>query len=139
MDGLREKFWKWKEAFKSKGLKVNLGKTKVVVSGAESEVTVSKIDPCGICGKRVMANSVLFVKCRKWIHGRCAKVKRVTLRLGRDFVCGRCKKQADGFMDSVKELCEEVETVKDFCYLGDRVNAGGGSEAAMSRRARIAG
>ena len=59
MEGLREKFWKWKEAFKSKGLKVNLGKTKVVVSGAEGEVTVSKIDPCGICGKRVMANSVL--------------------------------------------------------------------------------
>ena len=26
MEGLREKFWKWKEAFKSKGLKVNLGK-----------------------------------------------------------------------------------------------------------------
>ena len=41
MEGLREKFWKWKEAFKSKGLKVNLGKTKVVVSGAEGEVSVS--------------------------------------------------------------------------------------------------
>ena len=48
MEGLREKFWKWKEAFESKGLKVNIGKTKVVVSGAEAEVTVSKIDPCGI-------------------------------------------------------------------------------------------
>ena len=32
MEGLREKFWKWKEAFESKGLKVNLGKTKVVVT-----------------------------------------------------------------------------------------------------------
>ena len=87
MEGLREKFWKWKEAFESKGLKVNLGKTKVVVSGAEDEVTVSKIDSRGICGKRVMANSVLCVKCRKWIQGRRAKVKRVTPRLGRDFVC----------------------------------------------------
>ena len=28
MEGLRETFWKWKEAFESKGLKVNLGKTK---------------------------------------------------------------------------------------------------------------
>ena len=26
-------------------------KTKVVVSGAESEVSVSKVDPCGICGE----------------------------------------------------------------------------------------
>ena len=50
MEGLREKFWKWKEAFESKGLKVNLGKTKVVVSGAEGEVSVSKVAPCGICG-----------------------------------------------------------------------------------------
>ena len=32
MEGLREKFWKWKEAFESKGLKVNIGKTKVVVT-----------------------------------------------------------------------------------------------------------
>ena len=96
MKGLREKFWKWKEAFRSKGLKVNLGKTKVVVSGAESEVSVSKIDPCGICGKRVMANKVLCLKCGKWTHGRCTKVKWVTPRLGRDFVSGRCKQVDNG-------------------------------------------
>ena len=44
MEGLTEKFWKWKEAFESKGLKVNLRTTKVVVSGAEGEVTVSKVE-----------------------------------------------------------------------------------------------
>ena len=109
----------------------------MVVSEAEGEVTVSKIDPCGICGKRVMANSVSFVERRKWIHGRCVKVKKVTLRLGRDFVRGRCKKQADGFMDSVEELCEEFETVRGSCYVGDRVNAGGGCEAAVTPRASI--
>ena len=130
MEGLGEKFWKWKEAFESKGLKVNLEQTKVVVSGAEGEVTVSKIDPCGICGKRAMANSALCVKCRKWIYGRCAKVSRVALRLGRDFVCGTCEKQ------SVEELCEEVETLRGFCYLGDRVNAGSGCEAAVTTRSR---
>ena len=48
------------------------------------------------------------------------KVKRVTLRLRRDFVFGRWKKQADGFMDSVEELCEEVETARGFCYQGDQ-------------------
>ena len=46
------------------------------------------------------------------------KVKRVTLRLGRDFVCERCKKQADGFMDSVEELCEEVENGERFLLSG---------------------
>ena len=34
-------------------MKVNLDKTKVMVSGAEGEINTSKIDPCGICGKRV--------------------------------------------------------------------------------------
>ena len=40
MEGPREKLWKWKEAFESKGLKVNLKKTKVVVSRAEGEMSV---------------------------------------------------------------------------------------------------
>ena len=52
-------------------------------------------------------------------------------------MCGRCKKQAGGLMNSVEELCEEVETVRGFCYLGDRVNADGGCEAAVTARARI--
>ena len=82
-------------------------------------------------------SNVLCVKCRKWIDRRCVKVKRATLRLGRDFACGRCKKQADGFMDSVEELCEEVEMVRGFCYLGDRVNAGiGCSEAAVTAKSK---
>ena len=33
MEGLWNKFLKWKEAFQSKGLNANLGKTKVMVSG----------------------------------------------------------------------------------------------------------
>ena len=64
---------------------MNLRKTKVVVSGVEGEVSVSKVDPCGICGKRVTANSVLCVKCGKWIHGRSAKVKGDDLEVGERF------------------------------------------------------
>ena len=96
---------------------MNLRKTKVLVSGAEDEVSVSKVDPCGICGKQVMANSVLCVKCGNWIHGRCVKVKRVTPRLGKDFVCGRCKQVDDGLVEPVEELFEEVETVKVICFI----------------------
>ena len=33
IEGLRNKFLKWKEAFDSKVLKVNLGRTEVMVSG----------------------------------------------------------------------------------------------------------
>ena len=34
-------------------------------------------------------------------------------------------------------LCDEVETVKDFCYLGDRLNGSGGCEIAETARVRI--
>ena len=34
-------------------------------------------------------------------------------------------------------MYEEVEIVKSFCYLGNRVNASGGCEAAVTARARI--
>ena len=74
MENLKEKLLKWKKAFESKGLK----ETKVMVSGSKGEVLKSKGDPCAKCGKRVMANLMVFTKCRKWIHGRCAKTKRMT-------------------------------------------------------------
>ena len=38
---------------------------------------------------------------------------------------------------SEREFCEEMETVRGFCYLGDGVNAGGGCEAAVTAKARI--
>ena len=38
----------------------------------------SKVDPCGFYSLRIMTNSVLCPQCGKWIHGRCAGVKRVT-------------------------------------------------------------
>ena len=50
-----------------KGLKVNVGKTKMMVSGTEGEIALSKIDPCGICGKRVGSNAVYCTQCTKWI------------------------------------------------------------------------
>ena len=58
-EDLKERFWNWKNALESKGLKVNTRKTKLMVSRSEGELFKSKIDPCGICGRKVMANSVL--------------------------------------------------------------------------------
>ena len=46
--GLRDKSLKWKETFESKGLKVNLGKTKVMVNSGITQDGLSKrkVDPC---------------------------------------------------------------------------------------------
>ena len=78
IEELRNKFLKWKVAFERKGLRVILGKTKVVVcSGITMDgLSKSKVDSFGVCNQRVKTNSVLCEQCSKWIHGRCAVVKR---------------------------------------------------------------
>ena len=39
-------------------------------------------------------------------------------------------------MEQEEKRCDEVKTVGQFTYLGDRVSVGGGREAAVSARAR---
>ena len=76
VEGLRNKFLKWKEAFQSKGLKFNLGKASGGIT--KDGLSKSKVDPCGVCSLRVKANSVLCLLCGKWIQCRCDGVKIVT-------------------------------------------------------------
>ena len=57
IEALRNMFFKWKEVFESRGLKVNLGKINQLGS---------------------KATSVLCLWCDRWIHGGCARVKMVT-------------------------------------------------------------
>ena len=90
MGSLKEKFLKWKEAFESKGLKVNLKKIKVMVSSSKGEVLKSKVDPCAKCGK--------------WVHGRCTKIKRVTSTLAKDFVCKLCVDTMEGIVEPDEEI-----------------------------------
>ena len=116
---------------------MNVGKTKMMVSGTKGEIVLSKIDPCGICGKRVGSNAVCCTQCMKWIHGRCAKMKKVTCSSARDFVCRSNINVADGTEEPMEVLCDEVEIVKGFYYLGDRLNASGGCETAVTSRVRI--
>ena len=39
-------------------------------------------------------------------------------------------------MEQEEELCDEVETVREFTHLGDKVSVGGGCEAAVTARTR---
>ena len=48
-------------------------------------LSMGKVGPCGICGFGVKANSVMCVQCGKWIHCRCAGMKRVTPMFFRNF------------------------------------------------------
>ena len=137
MEDLKKRFWNRKDALESKGLKVNTRKTKVMVCGSERELFKSKIGLCGVCGRRVMANSMMCTKCGNWVHGKCAKITRATARLAIHFVCLKCKGIIVRTLDSIEKLCDEVETANGFCYLGDRLNVSGGCEAVVTARIRI--
>ena len=116
---------------------VNIRKTKMMGSGAEGEIARSKVGPSGICGKRATSNAVLCTVCRKWIHARYAQTKNGSSSFAQQFICRRCQDIGDDKEEPVEVLCDEVETVRGFCYLGDRLNASGGCETAVTARVRI--
>ena len=138
IEELRNEFLKWKEAIESVGLKVCLGKTKVMVCGGITKdgMSKSKVDPCGVCSLRVMSNYVLCLQCGKWIHGRCAGAKKVSPEFSSNVTCSKCEESIGEAVEQEVKLCDEVETVSEFTYLGDRVSAGGGCEAAVTARTR---
>lgn len=54
MKQLKEDFFKWKWAFKGKGSKVNMSKTKIMkANGLNTLVHGVEVDPCGVCGKKM--------------------------------------------------------------------------------------
>ena len=53
------------------------------------------------------------------------------------FVCSRCREIVEEIVDSTEKLYNEVETVNEVCYLGDRLNASGVCEATVTARVRI--
>ena len=91
---------------------------------------------CGVCSLTVKANSVVCSQCGKWNHGRCAGVKMVTPKFSRNSTCRKCEGNIGEAVEQEEKLCDEVETVREFTYLGDRVSAGGGCEAAVTARTR---
>ena len=93
MEELEAQFIRRKVAFEGKGLKVNLGKMES--SGGGGVVVLAKIDPCGVCGKRAKVNFVRRMICKKWIHSRCARVKRVSRRMNGNFECRVCMNGAN--------------------------------------------
>ena len=85
----------------------------------------------------MIVNLVLRTKCNQWIYGRCSKAKKVIPNTARFFVCSKCEKATNGMGEVQQEvMCDEVETVKGFCYLGNTSNASEGCEVTARIRVR---
>ena len=63
----------------------------------------------------------------------------MTSTLANGLACELCVDTMEGVVKPSKEIYffDQVDFVKSFCYLGNRLNASGGSEAAVTARTRI--
>ena len=63
LDELRDRLRKWKRDMEAKGMRVNLGKTKVMWGGRDCRRDYGVKFPCAVCCKGVGSNSILGKKC----------------------------------------------------------------------------
>ena len=68
---------------------------------------------------------------------KSAKIKMLTNRLAIDIRCKKFKGYHKNVEDQKEKLHDDVETVTEFSYLGDRINSGGGCAAAVTSRTRL--
>ena len=67
------------------------------------------------------------------------EMKKVISTLAKGFVCELCVDTIKGIVQPGEEttLFDQVDFVKNFCYLRDWLNTSGRSEAAVTARTRI--
>ena len=69
----------WKEAMEEKGLRVNAGKTKIMICGMGLDLLQSSGEfPCAVCRTGVGSNSIFCKGCKHWVHKKCSGLKRLT-------------------------------------------------------------
>ena len=141
---LIKKIRKWKDGMEDKGLRVNMGKTKVMRCRVDTgKVVKSGKYPCGVCGKGVGANSIQCTSCKAWIHKRCSGIKGILTQV-HQYRCVKCKSGEDpaGVPVMMRQMSlgngQDLECVEEFCYLGDMIGAGGGAGEAARARVRCA-
>ena len=131
----------WKEAMEEKGLRVNAGKTKIMICGTGLDLLQSSGEfPCAVCHTGVGSNSILCKGCKHWVHKKCSGLKRLTE--DPDYRCTRCQGTAhplDGRPQrEVQAGSDKLEVVASFCYLGDMLLAAGGCELSTTIRMKTA-
>ena len=58
----------WKDFVENRGMRVNMNKTKVMISGERQKVMQKAVRwPRGVCGRGVGNNSIQCTSCKKWV------------------------------------------------------------------------
>jgi len=65
-DDIIKRFNEWKDNMQNRGMRVNMNKTKIVISGERQKLMQKAVRwPCGIYGRGVGCNSMKCTGCQK--------------------------------------------------------------------------
>ena len=121
----------WKEAMEEKGLRVNAGKTKIMICGTGLDLLQSSGEfPCAVCRTGVGSNSIFCKGCKHWVHKKGSGLKHLTE--DPDYRCTRCKGTARPLDGRPQVGPDRLEVVASFCYLGDMLSAASGCELSTT-------
>ena len=132
-EGLITKMAVWRNGLESKGLKTNMGKNNVMISGRD----LHTLQTCAVYRKGVRKNSIFCSGCSFWVHKKCSNIPG---RIVEDpvFRCRRCLgnvQAIDGRPCVEVQLADgKLDLVDNFVYLGDFICLGGGCELATIKR-----
>ena len=129
----------WKEAMEEKGLRVNAGKTKIMICGTDLDLLQSSGEfPCAVCCTGVGSNSIFCNGWKHWVHKKCSGLKCFTKDPG--YRCTQCQGTAhtlDGRPQrEVQAGPGKLEVVASYCYLRDMLSATGGCELSTITRVK---
>ena len=88
---IAERLNEWKDNVESKGMRVSMNKTKVMMSAECQKVKEKAVRwPCGVCSKGVGSNSLQCTSCQKWVHKKCRGIKSSMSKVAKSFMCTGC-------------------------------------------------
>jgi len=127
---------------KNRDMRVNLNKTKVMISGERQNITQKAVRwPCGVCDRGIGNNSIQCTgtSCQKWVHRKCSGVKGSMYKVMKTFVCRGCMNPvtSTGCTSVDNGVDINLDLVDKFCYLGDMLSVDGDADAAVESRIRI--
>ena len=131
----------WKEAMEKKGLRVNAGKTTIMICCMGLNLLQSSGEfLCAVCRTGVGSNSIFCNGCKHWVHKKCSGHKH--MKKDPDYRCTQCQRTAcllDGRpQKEVQVGPDKLEVVAFFCYLGDMFSAAGDCELSTTTSVKTA-
>jgi len=118
-DDLIKRHNEWKDTVENRGMRVNIKKTKLMISGERQKVTQKAVRwPCGVRGRGVGNNSIQCTSRHKWVHRKCSGIKDNMYKVMKTFVCRGCMNPLAGigYISVDIGVNANLELVDKFCY-----------------------